>query len=285
LYHRSSTGSLNKAKILGVIGSRDDAMKFLKETDIIGGTPIDTKSIHLIHELSSNNINKMPSIIEDRTEEGSDTEDMKMLMKKESKKKGDKLSKLTIGNNGEETVEESSKKDDGDYTSYSPFSTNYELWKNPIIENLPYRSGGAPSLGSHRNSICCPYDIFTSFCASNNVRRGSLPALNYSYTNANNPTTNDFATPPHSSSTSMSYSSTSSSASSSLSSPSSNSTMVNQSNSNDPNAYNLNKLSFNGAKNQKGGFTQVSSSSTPSTKGTDASKGNVFISLFYKKFL
>ncbi|OUM57877.1 hypothetical protein PIROE2DRAFT_64758 [Piromyces sp. E2] len=285
LYHRSSTGSLKKSKLLGAIGSKDDTFQMLgKDGDFIGSNHIDSKNVHLIHELSSNNINKMPSIIEDRTEEGSDIEDMKMILKKDqNKKKGDKLSKLLINKPGEGSVDES-KKEDGNYASlpYSPFSNNFDLWKNNIVDSLPYRSS-ASGLGSHRNSICCPYDIITNFCTSNNVRRGSLPALNYSYHNNSNLTTSsNINTPPHSScqssasSLSSSSSSSSSSASSSLSSPSSNSTMVNQSNNNDGHPYSFNKLNFNNTKIQKSGggaSTQISSSSTPSIGVSDIAKG------------
>jgi len=292
LCHRSSTGSLKKAKLLGVIGTNDDSLKFLgKENEfVIGGTvPIENKSIHLCYELGSGNVNKMPSIIEDRTEEGSDTEDMKLLIKKEQgKKKGDKLSKLHIGKLGADLITEDSKKADG-YTSmpYSPFSTNFELFKNNVIESLPVRSG----LGSHRNSISCTYDILTNLSNYSNVRRGSLPALNYSYHSAiNHSAAKELVTPPHSagvsSSSSVSNSATNSSASSSLSSPSSNSTMVNQSGSNaDLHSYSFNKMNFNNnntndnntntttnnnssGKSQKAATVQLSSSSTPSTKAS-----------------
>ena len=280
LYHRSSTGSLKKPKLLGAIGTKDDSLQYInKDNDAIGSNHVDNKNIHLIHELSSNNINKMPSIIEDRTEEGSDIEDMKLILKKDQcKKKGDKLSKLLINKASECSLDET-KKDEGGYTSlaYSPFSNNFELWKNNIVESLPYRSTG---LGSHRNSICCPYDIITNFCTSNNVRRGSLPSLNYSYHNNSNMTTsNDINTPPQLSSASasnLSYSSTSSSTSSSLSSPSSNSTMVNQSSNNDGHPNSFNKLNFNNSKGQKSGSSaQLSSSSTPSTKMTELAKGKI----------
>jgi len=297
LCHRSSTGSLKKAKLLGVIGTNDDSLKFLgKENEfVIGGTvPIENKSIHLCYELGSGNVNKMPSIIEDRTEEGSDTEDMKLLIKKEQgKKKGDKLSKLHIGKLGADLITEDSKKADG-YTSmpYSPFSTNFELFKNNVIESLPVRSG----LGSHRNSISCTYDILTNLSNYSNVRRGSLPALNYSYHSAiNHSAAKELVTPPHSagvsSSSSVSNSATNSSASSSLSSPSSNSTMVNQSGSNaDLHSYSFNKMNFNNnntndnntntttnnnssGKSQKAATVQLSSSSTPSTKASESIKG------------
>jgi len=281
LYHRSSTGSLKKSKLLGAIGSKDDAFQMLgKDNDIMnGGNYLDSKSVHLMHDLG--NINKMPSIIEDRTEEGNDMEDMKMILKKDqNKKKVDKLSKLLINKPGEGSLDEA-KKENCSYTSgvYSPFSNNFELWKNNIVESLPYRSS-ASGLGSHRNSICCPYDIITNFCTSNSARRGSLPALNYSYqNNANLGPSNDINTPPQSScvssASSLSYSSTSSSTSSSLSSPSSNSTMVNQSNNNanDGHPYSFNKLNFNNSKVQKSGSTQISSTSTPSTKMSEISKG------------
>jgi len=130
LYHRSSTGSLKKPKLLGAIGTKDDSLQYInKDNDAIGSNHVDNKNIHLIHELSSNNINKMPSIIEDRTEEGSDIEDMKLILKKDQcKKKGDKLSKLLINKASECSLDET-KKDEGGYTSlaYSPFSNNFEL--------------------------------------------------------------------------------------------------------------------------------------------------------------
>ncbi|KAL6608344.1 hypothetical protein U3516DRAFT_636687, partial [Neocallimastix sp. 'constans'] len=219
----------------------------------------------------------MPSIIEDRTEEGSDAEEMKSILKKEQgKKKGDKLSKLHIGKFGNDlTSEDSNSKKVDDYTSmpYSPFSTNFELFKNNVIENLPVRSG----LGSHRNSISCTYDILTNLSNYNNARRGSLPALSYSsYPNHNglSSSTNEFVTPSHStgisSSSSVSYSSTNAStSSSSLSSPSSNSTMVNQSNGNpDIHSFGFNQLNFN----QKTNSVPFSSASTPSATASDSIK-------------
>ena len=285
---------MKKAKVLGAIGTNDNSLQFLeKENDFISsngggsscgnnssGTTIENKNKHLCYELGSGNVNKMPSIIEDRTEEGSDAEEMKSILKKEQgKKKGDKLSKLHIGKFGNDlTSEDSNSKKVDDYTSmpYSPFSTNFELFKNNVIENLPVRSG----LGSHRNSISCTYDILTNLSNYNNARRGSLPALSYSsYPNHNglSSSTNEFVTPSHStgisSSSSVSYSSTNAStSSSSLSSPSSNSTMVNQSNGNpDIHSFGFNQLNFN----QKTNSVPFSSASTPSATASDSIKGKI----------
>ncbi|ORX56687.1 hypothetical protein BCR36DRAFT_409876 [Piromyces finnis] len=275
LYHKSSTSSVKKSKLLGVIGNKNDDYQFLgKESDFISSDLIDNKNIHL-HELNNSNIIKMPSIIEDRTEEGSDIEDMKILLKKDqNEKKGEKLSKLLISKSGEDSINDP-KKEDSSYASlaYSPFSNNFELWKNNIIESLPYRSSTS-GIGSHRNSICCTYDIFTNFCASNNSRRGSLPSLNHSCNNFNLNIPNEITTPSQLSclsiASSLSYSSTSSASSSSLSSPSSNSTMVNQYNGGDGHSYSFNKI--NNSKVQKSVSTQISSASTPSTKIYDICK-------------